>query len=1023
MEQPSSFGAWLKRRRQAVGLTQDELARRVGCAVATIRKIESDERRPSLQIAELLADHLGLPEQDRERFLRVARGRPFADELPEPSAPAAARPEGAVTLLLAAAGAGGGWWEERPELLRGALTRYAQIVRAACAAHGGHTFKAAGDALFVAFALPGAAIAAAVEGQRAMRREAWGGPGPLAARMALHSGVVRIEAGDYTGLPISRAARLLAVAHGGQVLVSPAAAELAHDQLPPEVALRDLGPHRLHDGPAQHLYQLLAPDLPDHFPPVAAGAAPALPAPATALVGRTRELQALGLLLRDPVVRLVTLTGPGGAGKTRLALQAGADFAEHFEAATFVPLAAVRDPALVPAEIARALGLKVPPDQSPVEQVKARLHGQRALLILDNFEQVTDAAPLLAELLAAAPALTLLVTSRAVLHLSGEREFPVPPLQLPDPRRLPSADQLSLYDGVALFLARAAAARPGFRVTNATAPAVAEICFRLDGLPLAIELAAARIRLFTPQELLTRLRSPLAVLTGGARDLPERHQTLRNTLAWSYDLLAADERRLFARLGVFVGGCDVAAAEAVCADDDGPSFDVLDGLAALIDQSLLRHDAPPDDGPDQGLRVVMLETVREYALEQLAVSGEPERWRERHAAHYLILAETAAPELTGAAQEQWLARLAREQGNLRAALAWAYEGGRWDMAARLGAALWRFWWVQGDGRDWRGWAERVLPHLDALTPPTAAAALSAAGILAYIRGDHPRAMALMEQSLARYRALDDRTRMAALMINMGTVATQLADNRRALALAEEANALYRQIGDPHGVALTLGCMGDAAYGQGDLPRAESCYGESLALVREHGSTFDTALYLHNLGEIHRHMGQLDLAAREQAESLDLFRALDAPLGSGLALASLGAIARGRGEPSTALPLLAESLALADRLDNGQQVGLCLLRIAAALADCGQPERAARLLGAATAALATAAPLQSREQAELEEVLAEVEARLSGPAWELAFRAGGQLTRAQAIAEAGAGRVGPQHGQGEAGGPAPAAIGH
>ncbi len=614
MEPTASFGYWVRRRRKALDLTQEELARQVGCAEVTIKKIEADERRPSRQIAERLADSLQLAPAERAAFVQAARGELATDRLdlplpPLPLAPAVAPlPCGTLTFLCTDIAGSSQLWEQHPEAMRLALARHDTILRETIAAHEGIVFKSGGDGVYAAFTRAPDALAAAVAAQQALLAEPWGQTGPLHVRMVLHMGVAEERDGDYFGPPLNRVARLLAVGHGDQILLSRATYELVCDQLPPEVALRDLGTHRLKDlTRPEQIFQVVAPALPVDFPSLQTlDTRPHnLPAQLTPLIGRTQEVAAVCGHLRRDDVRLLTLSGSGGTGKTRLALQVAAELLEDFvDGAYFVDLAPISDPALVASTIAQPLGVPEIGDQPLIVGLKAHLKRKQKLLLLDNFEQVLSAAPLVVELLAAAPKLKVLITSRAVLHVSGEHEFVVPPLALPNPAERPPLERLIQYDAVRLFIERAQAVKADFSVTNETAPAIAEICARLDGLPLAIELAAARSKLFAPQALLVRLSSRLKLLTGGARDLPARQQTLRSTIDWSYNLLSEGEQRLFARLAVFVGGCTLEAAEAVCDAAGDLSVDVLDGLAALVDKHLLIQN---DDGAEP--RFTMLEGI------------------------------------------------------------------------------------------------------------------------------------------------------------------------------------------------------------------------------------------------------------------------------------------------------------------------------------------------------------------------------------------------------------------------------
>src|SRR5829696_9145885 len=569
----------------------------------------------------------------------------------------ASPPTGTLTFLFTDIEGSTRLWEHDAPAMQAALARHDELLRGAIEERGGYVFKTIGDAFCAAFPTGPDALEAALVAQRELFAEAWDEEiGTLRVRMALHTGAAEERDGDYFGPPLNRVARLLSAAYGGQVLLSLTTQELVRDQLPADVELWDLGEHRLKDlGRPEHIFQPAASGLAADFPPLRTLDVHLnnLPVQPTPLVGREREVSEVAERVRSEEVRLLTLIGPGGTGKTRLGLQAAADLLEEFsDGVFFVALATITEPELVASTIARALGVKESAEQSLMESLKNYLRDRRLLLVLDNFEQVLRGAPLVGELMGACPKLKVLATSRISLRLYGEQEYLVPPLALPDPRVMLPLEVLTHYEAVKLFGQRVRAVKSDFEVTTENAPAVAEICARLDGLPLAIELAAARVKVLTPQKMLDRLSDRLKLLTGGARDLPERQRTLRATMEWSHALLEEGERALFARLSVFAGGRTLEAIEAVCNADGTLPIDVLDGVESLVDKSLLREEEGVGGEP----RFVMLETVHEYTREKLEESGEAEELRRRHAQYFLALAEEAEPDLKGPRQYTWVER-------------------------------------------------------------------------------------------------------------------------------------------------------------------------------------------------------------------------------------------------------------------------------------------------------------------------------------------------------------------------------
>ncbi|MGI8551126.1 MAG: ATP-binding protein [Dehalococcoidia bacterium] len=932
------------------------------------------------------------------------------------------------------------------------------LLRTAFRAQEGYEVDTQGDAFFVAFPRATQAVAAAVAAQQALEEYRWPEGAVMRVRMGLHTGEPLRTAEGYTGLDVVRGARIGASGHGGQVLISQVTADLVRQDLPSGVSLRDLGQHRF-KGLLQpeHVYQLLIPDLPLDFPAIKSldGRPNNLPSQLTPFVGRQREVAAVRALLQQDGVRLVTLTGPGGTGKTRLSLQVAAELSDEFaDGVFFIDLAALNDPALVPATIAEALSLREVSGVPLLEHLKAFLRDKHVLLILDNFEQILDASQSVAEVLTACTRLKVLVTSRTVLRLVGEHDYPVPSLALPEHVPALTAEALFQFESVRLFVERARAANPSFNLSDANAAAVAEICLRLDGLPLAIELAAARSLLLAPRMLLSRLENRLNLLTGGARDLPTRQQTLRQAIAWSYDLLTEPEKMLFRRLSVFAGGWSLEAAEGVGDRGQGVGDrelgtgnwelgtgartvpETLDVLASLVDKSLVLQ-REQDDGDS---RFRLLETIREFSLEQLAANGEAEPARWQHATYYLALAEAAGPKLGSAEQGIWLRRLEQEHDNLRAAFNELQAQGPLEEVARLALALSRFWEVRGHWSEGRRRLELLLSNDHRRATALRARLLRAAAILAREQTDNPAADRYAEESLTIERRHGDPRGVAASLLALGIGARNQGDPSRAQTLFEEGLTLAQELGDSDLTVRSLHYLGSMATGRRDFTGAARLLGESLATARQVGDQGQIAASLQLLGLLAMNRGQTvdagrlheesltmarelgdkgliaasinnlgrlaalrrDFAAARSMyeESLAIARALGTKNGIATELGLLGDIARQQGDFASARRYFSESLTLFYEAGNRHDGALCLLGLALLAAAEGKPEQAAQVL-AASAALREAlhAPLPVMYQAEYDRGVVRLSASLGEEDFRAAWAKGRVLSLEQAVAYA------------------------
>jgi predicted ATPase/class 3 adenylate cyclase len=800
------------------------------------------------------------------------------------------------------------------------LETHTRILRKAFK-DGGVEVRVEGDALFVVFPVAVNAIRAAAAAQRALATARFPHGATVRVRMGMHTGEGRpasVDAGaDYVGIDVNRAARVAAAGHGGQVLLTAVTVALARAELGDGVSVRDLGEFRLKDlANPEHVYQLVISGSPADFPALRTldRIRTFLPPQPSTFIGRAREI-AEGRRLLDKA-RLITLTGPGGTGKTRLSLRIAEESADAFGDGTyFVPLAPITDPDLVPSTIAHTLGVQLSGAEIPLTRVLDHVRGKAMLLVLDNFEQILPAAPVVAQLLDASATLKVIATSRAPLRIGGEQEFPIPPLDLPNPERLPSLEVLTQSDAVRLFIERATAVRPDFRVTPENAAAVAEIVYRLDGLPLAIELAAARVKVLTPQAMLPKLRQGLDMLASTARDLPERQRTLNGAISWSWDLLNDAEKRLFRRLGVFVAGALLPQIEAVSAESD-----VLDVLSSLVEHSLVRQ-SEVDGEP----RFRMLVTIREYSLERLTESDERDLVRARHAHAYLALAEQARPYVQGSDQRRWLDLLEQEHDNLRAAIESSIEDRRVEDACRLVFALWRFWQVRSHLVEGAHWCERVLALPTTAVPPLVLMrALEASAGMGYWRGDIQMATDGYVKASEIAHAHGDDEAQANAEYNLSFVyGIPGSDLPQALDLLRSAREKWARVGNRLGVARAAWGLGTfLQFGRrgtidpSRLDEARAAVQEALAVHRAGTNRFDLGWSLHLAGMIDIKRGDFANAATALREAAQIFTEDNDLSGLTIIASDCAELAAAQGQPEREATLVGFAGMLTERAGTG-----------------------------------------------------------------------------------------------------------
>ncbi len=938
--------------------------------------------------------------------------------------------------------------QELGDRYAGLLADHHRLLRAAFGERGGIEVQDHGDGFYYTFQSAKAALAAAVAAQRAVLSHPWPEGASVRVRMGLHTGEALSGETGYVGLDIHRTARTCTAGHGGQMLLSQTTRDLADDDLPEGVSLRDLGEHRLKDlTRPQRLFQVVAPDLPSDFPPLrSVDVLPNnLPTELTSFIGREKEKADVMRLLST--TRLVTLTGSGGAGKTRLALQVAAEFLDEYEDGVWlVELAPLLDPNLVPQTVASVFSVREQPGRLLTETLLAHLHPKRLLLILDNCEHLLLACATLADqLLRFCSGLRLLATSREGLGISGEVLYPIPSLALPDPRNVPPPEQLVGYEAVRLFAERAAAVVPTFEVSYRNAHAVTQVCHRLDGIPLALELAAARVKALSVEQIAARLDNRFRLLVGGSRTALPRHQTLKGAMDWSFDLLSQKERVLFCRLSVFAGGFTLEAAEEICSEDGLDHDEILDLVIHLVDKSFMVAEAG-----NGKVRYRLLESVRQYGWDKLLERGESEGLRARHRDFFLKKVE--AGERFG-----WLAKprdVEAEHDNFRAALEWSLGSGETESTLRLAAGLSWFWDRRGYYSEGRQWLELALSAASKAPSPHRARAASTAGFFAWHQGDAKGVVALCEESLALYRALGDTAGTAGPLNNLAALAYRQGEYGRAATLLDESISVARGSGNrselvrallirgilarvqgdfeqaksfaeecltlSHATgaaqnALALDSLGLLAFYQGDFERARLLCEEALALSRdplrgplaavgpappwrgEGGHNAITVGSLNSLGLVACGTGDYERASVLCHEALSLARESGDVRASARSLNTLGLVASVRGDTGRATALHKESLALFRDLGEKLGIAQCFGNLGGLAVARSEPQRAARLFGAAEGLRrGIGAPLPPVERPEYDRTITTTHDRLGGEAFAAAWAEGHAMPLEQAI---------------------------
>lgn len=836
-------------------------------------------------------------------------------------------PSGTVTFLLTDIEGSTRLWEAHGGAMRAALARHDALADSLITEHQGALVKSRGegDSLFAVFSGATDALAAALTLQRAFLSEPWPEGLPLRVRMALHTGEAELREGDYYGAAVNRCARLRAAAHGGQVLLSLATEELVREALPEGASLRDLGQHRLRDlATAEHVYQLQHPDLPRGDAPLRSLQAfrHNLPVQLTSFVGREREMAEVERLL--VTTHLLTLTGAGGCGKTRLSLQVAADVLDEYEDGVWlVELAPLSDPSLLPQAVAAVLGVKEEPGKPLLQSLGEYLKPKQSLLLLDNCEHLLAACAGLADaILRGCPKVRMLASSRECLGITGEQTYRVPSLSLPNEKSLPPLEQLSQFEAVKLFAERAVLGQPTFTVTQENAPAVVQVCRRLDGVPLAIELAAARVKALPVEQIAARLDDRFRLLTGGSRTALPRQQTLRAAIEWSYNLLLEPERILLRRLSVFVGGWTLEAAEAACGADPIGGGEVLDLLTSLVEKSLVLYE---EQGGGEA-RYQLLETVRQYARDRLLESGEADTLRARHRDFFLSLAEAAEPKMRGPEQDAWLARLEAEHDNLRAALEWCRSGvAGTEAGLRLAAALFRFWHVRSLYTEGRGWLQGALERAAGLEGRqarlTRARALNALTLLFFWPGDWPNEpdttvlRSWLGESIAITRGLAASAACAEALALLADVFAWQGDYAEARPLYEEAVALNEETGSMGDSVSPLLGLADIARVEGDSRTQQAYLERSITVGEQSGDLFGLARALSALASFHIDRGDLVSARPWVERSLSLSRELGDQVRVAYRLCDLAIFSLREGDLETAARLCEQGLAAARETED------------------------------------------------------------------------------------------------------------